>query len=162
MLEDVADTITFSTTSPDTCTSVTCAQCEPALIREENGKPVVDLLILVFSGKCQSCCMILDCEHRSLIPSSWSLFMTVWSVTCTPVACWRSFCRTLAVLLLFLLTHGADISPAAGLLSIYGPVHLSSCNGPSPSISSMFLRLCWETHQTSLLQYHPGGAGLSV
>ncbi len=77
--------------------------------------PMVALLILAFSGKCQSCCMILDCEHRSLIPPSWSLFMTVWSVTCTPVACWRSFCRTLAVLLLFLLTHGSDTSPAAGL-----------------------------------------------
>ena len=25
-----------------------------------------------------------------------SLFLTVWSETCTPVACWRSFCRALA------------------------------------------------------------------
>ncbi len=53
-----------------------------------------------------------------------------------------------------------------GCFFISGPVHLYSCNGPSPSISFMFLRLCWETHQTSLLQriqmYHPGGAGLSV
>ena len=38
----------------------------------------------------------------ALTPPSWSLF---WSETCTQVAHWRSFCRTLAVLLLFLLTE---------------------------------------------------------
>lgn len=31
MLDDVADNITFPTASPDTFTSVTCAQCESAL-----------------------------------------------------------------------------------------------------------------------------------
>ncbi len=45
MLEDVADSITFSTASPDSFTSVTCVQCEPALIREEKVAPMVDLLI---------------------------------------------------------------------------------------------------------------------
>ncbi len=39
MLEDVADSITLSTASPDSFTSVTCAQCEPALFHEENGAP---------------------------------------------------------------------------------------------------------------------------
>ncbi len=45
MLEDVADSITFSTASPDSFTSVTCVHCEPALIREEKVAPMVDLLI---------------------------------------------------------------------------------------------------------------------
>ncbi len=45
MLEDFADSITFSTAPPDSFTSVTCAQCEPALISEENGETVLDLLI---------------------------------------------------------------------------------------------------------------------
>ncbi len=27
--------------------------------------------------------------RQALMPPSWSLFLTVWSVTCTPVACWR-------------------------------------------------------------------------
>ncbi len=145
MLEDDADTITFSTASPDTFTSVTCAQCEPALIHKENKVPMLELLILVFSGKCRSSCTVLYCEHRSHYRTSgphttpmesvsdWS----VWSVTCTSVPCWRSFCRALAVLLLFLLTHGADTSP-----------DVSSPHVSPPSIFSMFLRLCWETHQT--------------
>ncbi len=45
---------------------------------------------------------------------------------------------------------GADTGPAAGLMFFYGPVQLSSCNGPSPGISSMVLRLCWETQQNFL------------
>lgn len=32
--------------SLDPCTSVTCAQCEPALICEENGEPVAPILVL--------------------------------------------------------------------------------------------------------------------
>ncbi len=39
--------------------------------------------------------------RQALMPPPWSLFLTVWSVTCTPVACWRSFWRALAVLLMF-------------------------------------------------------------
>ncbi|KAJ8352103.1 hypothetical protein SKAU_G00235790 [Synaphobranchus kaupii] len=40
-------------------------ECEPALICEENGAPMVDLPILVFSRECQSSCTVLGCEHRS-------------------------------------------------------------------------------------------------
>ncbi|KAJ8374091.1 hypothetical protein SKAU_G00046710 [Synaphobranchus kaupii] len=40
-------------------------ECEPALICEENGAPMADLLILVFSRECQSSCTVLGCEHRS-------------------------------------------------------------------------------------------------
>lgn len=46
-------------------TPVACAQCEPALICEENGVPVADLPILVLSYKRQTSCTVLNCEHRS-------------------------------------------------------------------------------------------------
>ncbi|KAJ8360377.1 hypothetical protein SKAU_G00169020 [Synaphobranchus kaupii] len=36
-----------------------CTSCEPALICEENGAPMANLPILVFSGKCQSSCTVL-------------------------------------------------------------------------------------------------------
>ncbi len=39
--------------------------------------------------------------RQALMPPPWSLFLTVWLVTCTAVACWRSFWRALAVLLMF-------------------------------------------------------------
>ena len=55
MLDDVTGSITFTTVSPDSFTPVTYAQCEPALICEENG---VDQPILVFSGECQSSCRV--------------------------------------------------------------------------------------------------------
>ncbi|XP_050960274.1 uncharacterized protein LOC127161573 [Labeo rohita] len=54
----------FSTASPDSVTSVTCAQCEPAFICEEHRVPVANLPILVFSGKCQTSCMVLGCKHN--------------------------------------------------------------------------------------------------
>ena len=49
-------------------TSVTCAQCEPAFIREEYRAPMANLPIL-FSDKCKSGCMVLGCEHR---PRLWT------------------------------------------------------------------------------------------
>jgi len=69
MLEDVAGSRTFSTASPDSFTSVTCAQCEPALIREEHRAPMANLPILVLSGKCQSACTVLGCKHK---PHLWT------------------------------------------------------------------------------------------
>ena len=39
MLEDFTGSITFTMASPDSFMSVTCAQCEPALICEENWVP---------------------------------------------------------------------------------------------------------------------------
>ncbi len=142
MLEDDADNITFSTASQHTFTSVTCSRCEPALICEENKVPMLELLILVYADQAAQCCTVSTdptTGHQVLIPPPWSLFLTVWSVTCTPVTCWRSFCRTLAVLLLFLLTHGADISPDAGLLFFYISVHLSTC------LASQYLLYVLET-----------------
>lgn len=50
MLDDVAGSITFTTVSPDSFMSVTCAQCEPVLICEKNRALMADLPILVFSG----------------------------------------------------------------------------------------------------------------
>ncbi|XP_073701973.1 uncharacterized protein [Garra rufa] len=70
MLEDVAGSRTFSTASPDSATSVTCAQCEPAFIFEEHRPPVANLPILVFSGKCQMSCTVLGCKHN---PHLWTL-----------------------------------------------------------------------------------------
>ena len=64
MLEDVAGSRTFSTASPDSVMSVTCAQCEPALIREEHRAPMANLPILVFSGKCQLPCTVLGSKHK--------------------------------------------------------------------------------------------------
>lgn len=40
------------------------------------------------------------------LSNQWSCHpLTVWSETCTPVACWRSFCKALAVLLLAQKLH---------------------------------------------------------
>ncbi|XP_073326342.1 syntaphilin [Pagrus major] len=69
MLEDVAGSRTFSTASPDSVTSVACAQCEPASICEEHRAPVANLPILVFSGKCQTSCTVLGCKHN---PHLWT------------------------------------------------------------------------------------------
>jgi len=67
------------------------AQCELALIREEHRAPLVNLPILVFSGKCQSPYMVLGCKHK---PHLWTSGPhTTLKETCILVACWRSFCR---------------------------------------------------------------------
>ena len=57
MLDDVGGSVTFTTAPPDSFTSVTRANCEPALICEKNG--VTNLANLVFSGKSQSSCTVL-------------------------------------------------------------------------------------------------------
>ena len=63
MLNDVAGSIAFSLSSPDSFTSITGAQGEPALICEKYRAPVADLPILVFSSKSSS--MVLGGEHRA-------------------------------------------------------------------------------------------------
>ncbi len=71
--------------------------------------------------------------RQALVPPSWSLFVTVWSETCSWVACWRSFCRASVV-----PPHkGADTGPAAELLPLYSLVQLSSYNDPSPGVLSL-------------------------
>ncbi|MED6266206.1 hypothetical protein CHARACLAT_033397 [Characodon lateralis] len=64
MLKDVAGSRSLSTVSPDSVTSVTCAQCEPAFFCKEHRAPVANSPSLVFSGKCQASCMVLGCEHN--------------------------------------------------------------------------------------------------
>lgn len=59
------DKYTHVKESGDAVVSVMCAQCESALLCEENGAPVVNLLVLVFSGWVLSSCTVLGCEHRS-------------------------------------------------------------------------------------------------
>lgn len=65
MLNDVAGSITFSLSSPDSFTSITGAQGEPALVCEKYRAPVADLPILVFLSKCQSSSTVLGSEHRA-------------------------------------------------------------------------------------------------
>lgn len=104
-------------------------------------------------------------------PSS-SQFLIVWPETFTPVACWRSFCRVLALLIQFLLiqkTHQrtliqrypSSLGPADTLRNFYSPVELSKNNCLSPGICSMLLRLCWKTEQIfchwHMLMCHPRG-----
>lgn len=69
-------------------------------------------------ARCWAVSTTPTCGHRALMPPLLSLFLTVWADTCTFAACWRLFCRALAVLLLFLAAGGS--SPAAGLLLSYG------------------------------------------
>lgn len=64
MLDGTAGSISVTMMSPDSFTSVTCARNEPALICEDNRMPMVGLLALMLSGKWQSRCMMLVCEHR--------------------------------------------------------------------------------------------------
>ena len=61
----VSDSTMYTMASPDSFTPVTCAQCEPALIGDENGVSVGDLLILMFPRKCQSSWTVLSRELRS-------------------------------------------------------------------------------------------------
>lgn len=53
MLDNVAGILTFATVSPDTFTSVTCTTVK----YEENRVPVVDMPVLMFSGKLQLSCI---------------------------------------------------------------------------------------------------------
>ncbi|KAI3359029.1 hypothetical protein L3Q82_015428 [Scortum barcoo] len=134
MLEDVAGSRTFSTASPDSVTSVTCAQCEPAFICEEHRAPVANLPILVFSGKCQTSCTVLGCKHNPHLWTSGPHTTLMESVsdrlradTCTFVAwpagghfagLWQcSSCSS--------LHKGRGSGPAAGLLPSYGLLHIS-------------------------------------
>lgn len=51
-------------------------------------------------------------RYRALTPSSWHLSPSE-TETCTWLACWRSFCRALAALLLFFMHKRTDSGPAA-------------------------------------------------
>ncbi|MED6295527.1 hypothetical protein CHARACLAT_032739 [Characodon lateralis] len=142
MLKDVAGSRSLSTVSPDSVTSVTCAQCEPAFICEEHRAPVANLPILVFSGKCKrpTPCWAVSitpiCGHLAIIPSSWSRFLSVCADTCTFVACWRSFCRAWRCSSCSSLHIGGGSGPAPGLLPSYGLLHVSWCTGLSPGSAS--------------------------
>ena len=107
------------------------------IIQHDHHWPMANLQILVFSGKCQWSCTVLGCEHRShyrmsnphatLIES----VLAVWSETCTQVTRRRSFCRHLAVFLVFFLAQRrryqscrwvvAFLQPDPGVL-VYWPI----------------------------------------
>ena len=90
---------------------------------------------------------------KLIMPPSRSLFLTVWSETCTPVACWRLYIELWQWSPCSSSNQGAHTGPAARLMPFYDPVQLSSCNIWSPGMSSMLLRLCWG-RQKSLLWLH--------
>ena len=62
-----------------------------------------------------------NCGRQALKPSSCILFLTVWAETCTLVACWRSFCRALAVLLLLLLAQRTRWRSCCGVVVLLRP-----------------------------------------
>lgn len=53
MLSDVTGIIMSTATQADYFMLVTCAQCEPAVVCDENEAAMADLLIMVFSGESQ-------------------------------------------------------------------------------------------------------------
>ncbi len=82
----------FSMASPDTFTSVACAQGEPALICEGNGAQW---------WTCLFWCSLANAKRAAWC---WAV-STFWSEIRTPITCWRSLCRALAVLLICLLAQ---------------------------------------------------------
>ncbi len=62
---------------------------------------------------------------------SWSLFLIVWSETFTPVACWRSFCRALAVLILFFLAQRSIYRSCWWVKDLLQSCPVQSCPGLS-------------------------------
>ena len=101
MLEDVAGSRMFSTAFPDSVTSVTCAQCEPAFVCEEHKVPVANLPILVFSGKCT----VLGCKHNPHLWTSGPHTTLMESVCALLEVILQGSGSALAVLLLLLLAQ---------------------------------------------------------
>lgn len=89
----------FTMASPDSFTFVTCAQCEPAVICEENGAQIANLPIL---PKCWAVSIYPTRGSWALMPPSWIMFLKVWSERCIVEAGWVLLCWALAVLLLLL------------------------------------------------------------
>lgn len=158
MLDGTAGSISVTMMSPDSFTSVTCARNEPALICEDNRMPMVGLLALMLSGKWQSRCMMLVCEHRyhphatPIEPDYDSLIRNIHEYPSgghfVVLLLQCSSCSSIHI--------GLNVIPTVGLMPYNGPI-------PSPGISSTLLRLCWEAQQTFLQQqiwmYHAGRAG---
>lgn len=74
-------------------------------ICSDDGMPAGDLPV---SCSCKTSCASELGMYAQVVPDdfwpSWSLFLTVWSDTCTPESCWRTFSRALAAFLRFFLT----------------------------------------------------------
>lgn len=67
---DVTGSRMFTIMAPVSSMFVICAQCKPALICEENGAPIVDLLILMFCGTWMDGWKCLQGQLDVLLPSS--------------------------------------------------------------------------------------------
>lgn len=139
ILGDVEGSSMLPMASPDSFTSVTCAQCDPAHGEQGvSGRLANSGVLWQMQIELHSAWQWTHVPLQDIGPW-WSL--TVWSETCIPVACRSSFVGQRSRYL-----SGCWVF--ASLLSL--------------SISSMLLRLCWETKQISLWHhiwmYHPGGA----
>lgn len=109
-LEGVAGRERLSTATPDSHTSLTYAQGACEHLWREQGIFQKNLPILVFSE---------NVGNVMLCFPPWSLYMTVWTETCTSMSVYSSFCSAPTVP--FLLAQGADNAPTAVLMPFYGP-----------------------------------------
>uniref|UniRef100_A0A3B5QS54 NACHT domain-containing protein n=1 Tax=Xiphophorus maculatus TaxID=8083 RepID=A0A3B5QS54_XIPMA len=137
MLKDVAGSRPLSTASPDSVTSVTCAQCEPAFICEEHKAPVANLPILVFSGKCQASCTVLGCEHNPHLWTSGPHTILMESVS-------NRLCRHMHIcgLLEIILQGSGSAPPVPSCTKAEVAVLLLGCCPPTASSTSPGVLAC--------------------
>lgn len=108
------------------------------------------------SGDCQSSCtgaglwaQVPTWGRRALVLSPWSLFLTVWSQTCTCVAPWRSCLRALTVFLLLLLTQRSRCQTCCWVDALlWSCSALSSYYSLSPVVSWYHTLWNWGTEKT--------------
>ena len=77
MLYDVTGSIMFTTASSESFTAATCAHISVNLLWYIER---ILVPILVFSRELLSCMVLW---HRALMPPWWSMFLAVWSETCS-------------------------------------------------------------------------------
>ncbi len=110
MLNDVTGSITFSTASPDPFTSVTCAQGEPVCICEKHraasGRPANSGVQWQMPIELHDAGQWAQGPLEDIRPSGHPHEVCLWLFGQRHShQCWRSFCRALAVLILFLLAQ---------------------------------------------------------
>ncbi|KAI4887677.1 hypothetical protein NFI96_014865 [Prochilodus magdalenae] len=137
MLKDVAGSRSLPTASPDSVTSVTCAQCEPAFICEEHRAPATNLPILVFSGKCQASCTVLGCEHNPYLWTSGPHTILMESVS-------NRLCRHMHIcgLLEVILQGSGSAPPVSPCTKAEVAVLLLGCCPPTASSTSPSILAC--------------------
>lgn len=96
-MNHVAGSRTISLSSPDSFTSITGAQGEPALLCEKYTARLLDLPILVFWSRCQSSCTVLGSENDAYC-KMWATKATFMKSVPDSLDRWGSFCREEQVL----------------------------------------------------------------